>query len=131
MQEQADEALEKCSASAKQMCITGLKKTDQNLKSNYQILELDELYCFIGKKPKTETRENTYVMTMVSRLPRQIVGFDAAFDKSPERIQKIVITVRTQNATVLTVILVILMLFIRVSIFVMLVIKAILLLLRV
>lgn len=29
-------------------------------------------------------------MTMVSRLPRQIVGFDAAFDKTPERIQKIV-----------------------------------------
>ena len=29
-------------------------------------------------------------MTMVSRLPRQIVGFDVAFDKSPERIQRIV-----------------------------------------
>jgi len=29
-------------------------------------------------------------MTMVSRLPRQIAGFDAAFDKSPERIQAIV-----------------------------------------
>ena len=29
-------------------------------------------------------------MTMVSREPRQIVGFDVAFDKSPERIQKIV-----------------------------------------
>ena len=29
-------------------------------------------------------------MTMVSRLPRQIVEFDAAFDKAPERIQKIV-----------------------------------------
>lgn len=29
-------------------------------------------------------------MTMVSRLPRQIVGFDAAFDKSQVRIQKIV-----------------------------------------
>lgn len=27
---------------------------------------------------------------MVSRLPRQIVGFDAAYDKSPERIQSIV-----------------------------------------
>ena len=27
---------------------------------------------------------------MVSRLPRQIVGFDVAFDKSPTRIQKIV-----------------------------------------
>lgn len=29
-------------------------------------------------------------MTMVSRLPRQIVGYNIAFDKSPERIQKIV-----------------------------------------
>jgi len=27
---------------------------------------------------------------MVSRLPRQIVGFDVAFDKSPERIQAII-----------------------------------------
>lgn len=31
-------------------------------------------------------------MTMVSRFPRQVVGFDVAFDKSPERIQKIVDT---------------------------------------
>ncbi len=75
--------------SAKQTCITGLKKTTQ-LKSNYQILELDELYWFIGEKSKKETKENTYVMTMVSRLPRQIVGFDVAFDKSPARIQNIV-----------------------------------------
>lgn len=44
----------------------------------------------MGKKAKTETRENTYVMTMVSRLPRQIVGYDVAFDKSSQRIQKIV-----------------------------------------
>ena len=29
-------------------------------------------------------------MTMVSRLPQQIVGFDVARDKSPERIQRIV-----------------------------------------
>jgi IS1 family transposase len=29
-------------------------------------------------------------MTMVSRQPRQIVGLDAAFDKSPERIQAMV-----------------------------------------
>ena len=52
--------------------------------------ELDELYWFVGKKPRTETRENTYIMTMVSRLPRQIVGYDVASDKSPERIQAIV-----------------------------------------
>jgi IS1 family transposase len=48
------------------------------------------LYWFIGKKPRTETRENTYIITMVSREPRQIVGFDAAFDKSPARVQQIV-----------------------------------------
>lgn len=53
-------------------------------------LELDELYWFIGEKSHSETRENVYVMTMVSRKPRQIVGFDVAFDKSPERIQDIV-----------------------------------------
>ena len=61
-----------------------------NVESALKTLELDELYWFIGRKPKTETRENVYLMTMVSRLPRQIVGFDVAFDKSPERIQSIV-----------------------------------------
>ena len=59
-------------------------------KGNYQILEIDELYWFIGKKPRTATRENVYVITMVSREPRQIIGFDAAYDKLPERVQQIV-----------------------------------------
>jgi len=53
-------------------------------------LELDELYWFVGQKSQKETRENVYLMTMVSREPRQIVGFDVAYDKSPERIQEIV-----------------------------------------
>ena len=52
--------------------------------------ELDELYWFIERKPRTETRENVYALTMVSRKPRQIVGFDVALDKSPERVQRIV-----------------------------------------
>ena len=56
----------------------------------YEIAELDELYWFVFRKPRTETRENVYLMTMVSREPRQILGFDAANDKSPERIQKMV-----------------------------------------
>ena len=60
------------------------------VESTLKTLELDELYWFIGEKPNTETRENVYVMTMVSRNPRQIVGFDVAYDKSPERIQRIV-----------------------------------------
>jgi len=61
-----------------------------SLEPNYQNLELDELYHFIERKGTSETRENTYVIAMVSRLPRQIVGVDAAFDKSPERIQTLV-----------------------------------------
>ena len=55
-----------------------------------KIFELDELYWFIGEKARTKTRENVYLMTMVSREPRQIVGFDVALDKSSKRIQQIV-----------------------------------------
>ena len=56
----------------------------------YETLELDEMYWFIERKQRTKTRENVYIMTMVSRNPRQIVGYDAARDKSPERIQTMV-----------------------------------------
>ena len=55
-----------------------------------KIYELDELYWFLERKDKTKTRENVYLMTMVSRNPRQIVGFDVARDKSARRIQAIV-----------------------------------------
>jgi IS1 family transposase len=72
------------------MFIAGLKKTAEIHETEYQNLEMDELYWFIGAKARTETRENTYVITMVSRLPRQIVGFDVSADKSRERIQGIV-----------------------------------------
>ena len=61
-----------------------------NVEKCIECLELDELFWFIERKPRTETRENTYIMTMVSRKPRQIVGFDVALDKSPRRIQAIV-----------------------------------------
>jgi len=70
-----------------------IKKTaEEVLKSGKQgsIFEFDELYWFIKKKAETETRENVYLMTMVGREPRQIVGFAVAYDKSPERIQGIV-----------------------------------------
>jgi IS1 family transposase len=58
--------------------------------NSIKVLELDELYWYIEAKPRTKTHENVYLMTMVSRNPRQIVGFDVALDKSPERIQQIV-----------------------------------------
>ena len=60
------------------------------MNKSYEILELDELYWFVFHKANSETRENVYLMTMVSRKPRQIVGFDVAYDKSPQRIQNMV-----------------------------------------
>ena len=61
-----------------------------NVEKCNDCLELDELYWFVERKPRTETRENVYVMKMVSRQPRQIIGYDVARDKSPRRIQAIV-----------------------------------------
>ncbi len=52
--------------------------------------ELDELYWFIGEKSRSETRENVYLMTMVNREPRQIIGFEVQRDKSAYHIQNIV-----------------------------------------
>ena len=69
------------------------KKTEvvtNNSNEKFKYLELDELYWFIGKKPRTETKENVYLIAMVSRNPRKIVGFDVAADKSSQRIQNIV-----------------------------------------
>ena len=90
MQEQAEEALVRYSDSVRRTYTIGLKKTAENAQNSPKILELDELYWFVGQKSEKETRENTYIMTMVSRAPRQIVGYDVAFDKSSERIQRIV-----------------------------------------
>jgi len=72
------------------MSTTGLKKTTNIVDNAIEELELDELYWYIQAKPRTKTNENVYLLTMVSRSPRQIVGFDVAFDKSPARIQKMV-----------------------------------------
>ena len=72
------------------MFTTGLKKTANNVDNFFTELELDELYWYIERKPRTETRENVYLLTIVSRSPRQIVGFDVAFDKTPKRIQEMV-----------------------------------------
>jgi len=49
-----------------------------NTKTN--AFELDEIYWFIGKRKGYENGVNTYIMTMLSREPRQIVSFDV--DKS-------------------------------------------------
>ena len=53
-------------------------------------MEMDELYWFLEYKPRTETRENIYIMTMVSREPRQIIGHVVSRDKTSKTIQKMV-----------------------------------------
>ena len=43
-----------------------IKKTSSIVENSPEHLELDELYWFIEKKANTETRENVYLITMVS-----------------------------------------------------------------
>ena len=57
-----------------------------------EIGELDELYHYIGRKADTETKENTYVIAIASREPRQFLGLIASSDKSPETIERLVQT---------------------------------------
>ena len=63
-------------------------------KTNTENFELDEVYWFINKKERSKTRENTYIMTMISREPRQIVGFDVQFDKGAFRLQGIIVVLK-------------------------------------
>ena len=59
-------------------------------KQTPKIVEMDELYWFLKYKPRTETRENIYLITLVSRNPRQILGYTVSPDKSAETLQKVV-----------------------------------------
>lgn len=52
--------------------------------------EIDELYHYVGAKARTETKENIYVIAIMSRQPRQFLGIVASKDKSPETIEKLV-----------------------------------------
>ncbi|GHU79678.1 hypothetical protein AGMMS49992_31930 [Clostridia bacterium] len=52
--------------------------------------ELDELYWYINRKAKSETKENIYLMTMVSREVRQIVGYAIVTEKSSIHVQQMV-----------------------------------------
>lgn len=55
-----------------------------------EAFELDELYWFIGKRKGYENGINIYIMTMLSREPRQIVAFDVDNTVSSVRIQGMV-----------------------------------------
>jgi len=53
------------------------------------IFEIDELWHFVKHKEHTETHENTYVIPIISRTPRQIVSFGVENSKSAKVIQAI------------------------------------------
>jgi IS1 family transposase len=59
-------------------------------KTDFGTFELDEIFWFIKQKADTETHENTYIMTMISRVPRQIVGFAVDNTKAQSILQGIV-----------------------------------------
>ena len=57
--------------------------------TDYSAFELDELFWFLKRKERTLTRENTYIMTMISRIPRQIVGYSVDKSVNAKAIQRI------------------------------------------
>ena len=75
------------------MFTTGLKKTGRvwiSEATDFSDFELDEIFWFINCRKDYEMGINTYIMTMISRIPRQIVGYAVDNSKSQEKIQGIV-----------------------------------------
>ena len=56
-------------------------------RTEFNSFELDELFLFIGKKEVTKTRENAYIITMISRKPRQIVRYYAGNTREQNAMQ--------------------------------------------
>jgi IS1 family transposase len=55
------------------------------------VLELDELWHFKQRRKPVKTKESIYVMTMVSRNPRQLVSYCVSDDKDPLKIEDMVL----------------------------------------
>ena len=74
----------------KNMCLYWVRKYAKTIKEKevanerVEVIEMDQLYSFIERKNRI------YVITLVSRDNRQIVGYDIAFDKGWKRIQRLV-----------------------------------------
>ena len=63
------------------------KKNDLAVDNFPDYLEIDELFWFVERKAKTESRENVYILTAVRTNPRQIAGFAVEVNRSPQTIQ--------------------------------------------
>jgi IS1 family transposase len=55
--------------------------------TNLDAFELDEIFWFTCGRKGHENGVNTYIMTMISRIPRQILAFEADNSVKSERIQ--------------------------------------------
>ena len=60
--------------------------------TNTNGFELDELYWFIGRRKGYDAGVNIYIMTVLSREPRQIIAFDVDSSITATAIQKMVDT---------------------------------------
>ncbi len=58
--------------------------------TNLEGFELDEIYWFTNTRKENENGINAYIMTMISREPRQIVAFEVEESVRAERIQAMV-----------------------------------------
>jgi len=58
--------------------------------TDFRAFELDEVFWFTNTRKDSEMGINTYIMTMVSRFPRQIVAFDVDKTVKAKLIQQMV-----------------------------------------
>ena len=58
--------------------------------TDFRNFELDELFWFIKTRKGNDSGINTYIMTMISRIPRQIVAFDVDKSVKAKSIQRMV-----------------------------------------
>jgi len=58
--------------------------------TNLEAFELDEIFWFINGRNDCDNGVNTYIMTMISREPRQILAFEVDSSVKSERIQAMI-----------------------------------------
>ena len=71
----------------------GLKKTDAvwiSPETDFRAFEMDEVFWYILCRKGYENGVNTYIMTMISRTPRQIVAFSVDKSVNSKSLQQMV-----------------------------------------
>ena len=65
--------------------------------TNFNDIELDELFWFVGSRRNQENGINTYVSTIFSRYPRQILAFNVDKRVTSKNIQEMVYSLPQAN----------------------------------